>query len=406
MASPTTQSSSSFKKPVLSAIAAVVLSYVLLKVPFFPDLETVVISHPAPPPLEGPFARNALLDEARKLAPELPGAECVVPVGDSLVTGLLDGRLVRVQDDRVHVLLGCEAGEARARPLGLRFDNRTKELYVADEARGLFKLNLESGKRTLLHAASLPLAGHPSLLTDDLTVAQGGDIYFTDASTKWGFHHLHLDFAEGSPNGRILHFHPRTNATQLLLNHLHFPNGIQLSPDEDYLLYCETSRFRIMKYYLRGPRQGQLEVFVDNLPGYPDNIRVSERGTYWVGLPMLRMAGRSSIAERLGPYPQLRKALVRLPYLAALLFRVPDALGLTRGVYDRARQAVSWFLSEYGGGPVFGCVMEVDREGQVLRSLQASKAKIQRLSTGLEHKGVLYLGSPWEEGLYALKLTG
>ena len=45
-----------------------------------------------------------------------------------------------------------------------------------------------------------------------------------------------------------------------------------------------TSRVRCQRFWLRGDRKGEMEVFIDNLPGYPDNIRSTQRGTFWIGL--------------------------------------------------------------------------------------------------------------------------
>jgi sugar lactone lactonase YvrE len=48
---------------------------------------------------------------------------------------------------------------------------------------------------------------------------------------------------------------------------------------------------RIVKYWLKGPKAGSHEIFFDNLPGYPDNIRSDGRGGFWVALH----TGRSKV---------------------------------------------------------------------------------------------------------------
>ena len=45
--------------------------------------------------------------------------------------------------------------------------------------------------------------------------------------------------------------------------------------------------FFVIRYYLKGPKKGSLDVFA-NLPGLPDNLRTSSRGTIWVPLPGVR----------------------------------------------------------------------------------------------------------------------
>lgn len=43
-------------------------------------------------------------------------------------------------------------------------------------------------------------------------------------------------------------------------------------------------RYRCLKLWLKGEKVGQAEIFVDNLPGSPDNIRLAPDGSFWVAL--------------------------------------------------------------------------------------------------------------------------
>lgn len=42
-------------------------------------------------------------------------------------------------------------------------------------------------------------------------------------------------------------------------------------------------RMRCKKYYITGPRKGSVDIFIENLPGLPDNIRYDGEGQYWIG---------------------------------------------------------------------------------------------------------------------------
>ncbi|MCO5605234.1 hypothetical protein L7F22_059414 [Adiantum nelumboides] len=94
---------------------------------------------------------------------------------------------------------------------------------------------------------------------------------------------------EGRPNGRLLKLDPSTGATSVFATGLYFPNGVAVSKDNSFLVVSETSKVRCQRLWLKGSNKGKLEKFIDNLPGYPENIHKSDRGTFWIGLVSLGM---------------------------------------------------------------------------------------------------------------------
>jgi sugar lactone lactonase YvrE len=60
----------------------------------------------------------------------------------------------------------------------------------------------------------------------------------------------------GSPSGRLMVFDPRTNTSKVLLEDVHFANGILLSSEEDHLIFAETLQYRILRYWLKGRKAG------------------------------------------------------------------------------------------------------------------------------------------------------
>jgi len=46
---------------------------------------------------------------------------------------------------------------------------------------------------------------------------------------------------------RLLRYDPLHNSTEVLLEKLHFANGVQLSRYDDFVLVAETTRARVMK---------------------------------------------------------------------------------------------------------------------------------------------------------------
>ena len=58
------------------------------------------------------------------------------------------------------------------------------------------------------------------------------------------------------------------------------------------------------------PKRGTIEPFSGNLPGFVDNIRLSPRGTYWVGLSSVRHKDAPSVLDRFGNLPSKRRELM------------------------------------------------------------------------------------------------
>ena len=75
---------------------------------------------------------------------------------------------------------------------------------------------------------------------DDVIEASDGSLYFSVASTKFGFHNAHLDLLEAKPNGQLLKYDPSSNDTSVVIDGLYFANGVALSMDQNYLVVCET----------------------------------------------------------------------------------------------------------------------------------------------------------------------
>ena len=84
----------------------------------------------------------------------------------------------------------------------------------------------------------------------------------------------------------------------------------------NYHIFISGHTFPIIltknRYYFAGPTKGQDEIFVENLPGTPDNIRLSRDGqSLYLALFRARPRGDPSeenTLDSLAPWPLLRKA--------------------------------------------------------------------------------------------------
>lgn len=66
------------------------------------------------------------------------------------------------------------------RPLGLRFDKKTGDLYIADAYLGIMKVGPQGGLATALTTEA---DGLPLRFTNDLDIDDQGNVYFTDSSS-------------------------------------------------------------------------------------------------------------------------------------------------------------------------------------------------------------------------------
>lgn len=327
-----------------------VVAYLLLwPVPFDP----VAWTPPAAPPLAGPFERNTRLAAVEQLAIGGDGPEDIaVDAQGRIYGGLADGRIMRMQPDGTGLELFAHT---QGRPLGLHFD-RDGNLVVADARRGLLTVST-SGEVTVLAAGH---GGHAFKFTDDVDIGSDGTIYFSDASSRWSIDELLEDVLEHRPHGRLLAYDPASRTTRLLLDKLYFANGVAVSADDSHVLVNETTAYRVRRYWLRGPRAGQADVLIDNLPGLPDGISRGDDGRYWIAL----YSPRVPRLDAMMPRPWLRKVAYRLP---AFLHPKPIQ---------------------------YAMVLGIDEAGTVVANLQDSSADSYAPITSVQqHGGMLYLGS-------------
>lgn len=331
-------------------------------------------SLPRLPKFEGVLEVNSNLTKAKQLFEgQLIGPESMaIDSTGTLYTGLADGRIVKFEGDKVVDVVQTgkppcgtlELEPTCGRPLGMRFDRYGINLIVADAYFGLLEVNPRARTVNTLVPPSPGINGKPFQFVNDLDIARDGTIYFTDSSAKWQRRHVpHLMF-EGDATGRLMAYHPKTGDLEVLLEGLYFANGVQLSPEGDHVLVAETTASRIIKYYIKGEHEGKSEVFAHNLPGFPDNIRLSSNGGYWVGMAMVRSETNDLIAQ----YSRARNFLAKVFSLSWL-----------GNTFRKPRHCI---------------IVEVDENGQIIRSLHDPTGGIVPDVSEVHDDGdVLWLGS-------------
>ncbi|KAL1414761.1 hypothetical protein MTO96_007232 [Rhipicephalus appendiculatus] len=394
-----------FKITVYLLAFVLILPLIPMALDFEPSENTVQILE-----LKGPLEPNDKLDHVEFLFKDkLRGPESLPVYKGSIYTGTEGGEIYKITGNKVTLVakLGkkCEGmweEEVCGRPLGMRF-NKDGRLFVIDAYYGLYAINVETGSVQHLLPSSTEIEGKKIVFGDDIDIDDDGSVYISEASNRWPLKKIVYTVLEHEDTGRILKFDPKTGKTTVLMKGLRLPNGVQISHDKKSLLVCELSMHRILRYYLKGPKQGQTDVFVDKLPGMPDNIRPSKRGGYWVAFVAGRSPNDTGVVDYLVPFPFVRKATIRFVYLVGTALKTASRAYPMAFMKDWAAQFENgWVL--YETMPQYGLVVELAADGRILRSFHSPKHKIYMLSEVLEHDGYLYLGSYRNPFLGRIKL--
>lgn len=229
---------------------------------------------------------------------------------------------------------------------------------------------------------------------NSIAVAKNGDIYFTHSLSDFGMDNGAYSFFT-NPEGRLLHINRKSKEVKVILDNLWFPNGIALSPNEDFIVFAETMGSRIQRFWLSGEKKGQLEAFVEGLPGLPDNITPDEDGL-WVALVVAADPEHPMLPHSLTRLPYLRKFLFRLMYLVELPFEF-----ITKIYPNPYTKSIAYKLGSLPSlsflYPDRKTIVRMDWNGKVIGSLHGFDKTLNTISHVMEFGDFLYLGSPYAD---------
>ncbi|KAH9524752.1 hypothetical protein Btru_027707 [Bulinus truncatus] len=110
-----------------------------------------------------------------------------------------------------------------------------------------------------------------------------------------------------------------------------------------------------------------VSVFADNLPGLPDNIRVTDKGTYWVGMSYVRHSRSQNPMDQYSNNPRYRQM----------------------GAATMTYQALHDMFTKWG------MAVELSATGGIIKTLQDPSGQTMAMVTEVnEYGGVLNIGSP------------
>ncbi|KAI3782757.1 hypothetical protein L2E82_12812 [Cichorium intybus] len=327
---------------------------ITLQVFFFSPISPDLLELPPSPPF---FTPNNHLQKVIKLGEGIlkQPEDVFMDKKGVLYTATRDGWIIRLHKNGT--IENWKKMHNRHTLLGL-IKTRGGDLIVCDTEEGLIKVS-EDGDVTSL---ATHLNGESIRFADDVAEAPDGSLYFSVASTKYGLHEWHLDFLEAKPHGQLLKYDPFTKETTLVLDGLGFANGVAVSMDQEFLVVCESMKFRCLKYWLKDEKRGKVEIFIENLPGSPDNIKLAPDGSFWVALLQFSSNKMKFIHSS--------KAIKHLLATFPKLFEQIKATG---------RSAM---------------VMNIGSDGRIIKTLDDPNGKVVSFVTSvLEFEGNLYLGS-------------
>ena len=325
-----------------------------------------------------PFVQNdrlagvSLIGLGRIEAPE----DVILDRHDNLYAGSRHGDIMRFfPPDYEKMEVFAHIG---GQPLGMAFD-RADNLYVCIGGMGLYRITpgRKVEKATDETNRSLRSVNDDSRLrlADDLDIADDGRIFFSEATVRYEMHEWPVDGLEARGNGRIVCYDPRNGTTRTVLRGLKFPNGICVERGSQSILFAETWGCCIKRYWFDGPKTGQVEMVMENLPGFPDNINLASDGNYW--LAMVGM--RSPALDLAWRMPGFRRRMAK---------RVPID---------------EWLFPNINTG----CVLRFNEKGEVLETFWDLAGVNHPMITSMrEHKGYLYLGGIQNNRIGRLKLDG
>nr|XP_027224967.1 adipocyte plasma membrane-associated protein-like [Penaeus vannamei]XP_027224968.1 adipocyte plasma membrane-associated protein-like [Penaeus vannamei]XP_027224969.1 adipocyte plasma membrane-associated protein-like [Penaeus vannamei]XP_027224971.1 adipocyte plasma membrane-associated protein-like [Penaeus vannamei]XP_027224972.1 adipocyte plasma membrane-associated protein-like [Penaeus vannamei] len=362
-----------------------------------------------PRPLEGRLEPNDILDASERILDgKIVGPESVASKSDDeIFVSLHGGKILRIwgkQFDHFKIITsigpGCDGPwqeKICGRPLGLRFapDGR---LLVADAYLGLFSVDVETGEKERLFDPLEEIDGVAPKLLDDLDIDSEGNIYWSDAS-------ISADLSDGiiemlsDPSGRLIKFDPKTKKNTVLMKNIHFANGVQLSPDHDFVLVCETFQKRVWRYWLQGPKAGASEIFVDRLPGMPDNLRNRNEGGYYVSLVAVKSPEAFDELKFLTKLPWLRKLLLRFVNLAKMVFDTVSKIYPNKFTEDISFKIFNLEPIAQHMASNKTIVVELDAEGNIDGSMQGNSGRLRFISQTNKIGDNIFFGSPYNKYL-------
>nr|AHA95467.1 strictosidine synthase-like protein [Phelipanche aegyptiaca] len=358
------------KWPVVAAIMAVLVVF------FGPYII-------GPESIEG---STNVLTTARTIPLPVDGPESMDwdPQGEGPYVGVTDGRILKWSGEHLGWVEfayssphreNCSSHKvepACGRPLGLSFEKKTGDLYFCDGYLGVMKVGPKGG---LAEKVVDEVEGQKVMFANQMDIDEEEDvIYFNDSSDTYHFADVFYVFLRGEKTGRAIRYDKKTKEAKVVMDRLHFPNGLVLSKDNSFVLSCEAPTQLVHRYWIKGPKAGTRDIFA-KLPGYADNIRRTETGDFWVALH----SKKTPFSKLCMSHPLIGQFFIKTLKMELLVFLFS------------------------GGKPHAVAVKLCGKTGEVLEILEDSEGKNMKfVSEVQERDGKLWFGSVFMPSVWVL----
>jgi gluconolactonase len=185
--------------------------------------------------------------------------------GSLYVSGCFGGYIVKITGEEKTVFI--DSGSTILKQTnGLTF-GKDGWLYGCDFGAGAI-IKISPDKE--VEVVSSGYQGKSFDVPNDLAFHINGDLYFSEPNSD-------------QPDGRLFRMHMETGELQMLLDSLHYPNGLVFTEDGMTLYLSESAKNRVLKLQL--DKEGNLishNVFLDLPGGEPDGLALDIEGNLYV----------------------------------------------------------------------------------------------------------------------------
>ncbi|KAI6174919.1 Adipocyte plasma membrane-associated protein [Aphelenchoides bicaudatus] len=244
---------------------------------------------------------------------QVNGIESLAVVDGVIYAGDQDCNMLKIENGKVtqkFPLIKNKQCSNCCAPLGIRYWHAANKFVILDAILGVLVLDYSTESVEQLYSSINLLGKYSNMFANDFDFINNDTIVLSDFAGGYSMSDGFVCFYGATRTSRLIQFNLRTREAKVLLDDQLGLNGVQSHTDKQSVLVAQSITSQIFRYYFAGPKQGKVEVFIDKMLGYPDNIRPSSKGnTFWVPHFAIRAPGTRTLAQRLGPYPALRSWL-------------------------------------------------------------------------------------------------